>query len=77
VKWVAGFLMPCNMGGGLNLSLQAICICFPSLTAQEVYFQLNGSDEVSGIYFEGDFWRYSSYGLRRHLSSSREWEGKT
>ncbi len=50
--------MPCNIGGGLSLSLQAICICFPFQTAQEVYFQLDGSDEVLGVYFEDGFWRF-------------------
>jgi hypothetical protein len=51
--------------------LQAICICFPFQTAQEVYFQLDGSDEVLGIYFEDGFLAISSYGLRLHLSSGR------
>ena len=59
------------MGRGLNLSLQAICICFPFQTAQEVDFQLDGRDEELGICFESGFLAISSYGLRRHLSSGR------
>lgn len=55
--------MPCNIGRGLNLSLQAICICFPFQTAQEGYFQLERSDEVLWIYFEDGFWAISSYDL--------------
>ncbi len=63
--------MPCNLGGGLNLSLQAICFCFPFQTAQEVYFQLDRSDVVLGIYFQDGFLAITSYGVRRHLSSGR------
>jgi hypothetical protein len=50
--------MPCNIGGRLNLSLQAICTCFPFQTAQEVYFQIDGSDEVLGLCFQDGFLRF-------------------
>jgi hypothetical protein len=66
---VCRLLKPCNIGQGLNLSLQAICICFPFQTAQEVYFQIDGSDEVLGLCFEDGLLRFLV--IRRHLSSGR------